>query len=176
MLCDFNCTEFNRYRVDLPYPSTSNVKPNPGYGQIISDAYAGQGSETTAIAQYWSHRYFVKNLPDVYVAYKYITIVETTHLELLGNLIQALGLNPLFYSYEARQYWSGYYPDYQLELNQILLSDIQGEREAITHYNQIINSIDEKSIQALVRRIILDEEKHIEELTNLYVKYYGTSR
>lgn len=95
-------------------------------------------------------------MPDVYVAYKYITIVETTHLELLGNLILTLGVNPLFYSYETSQYWSGYNPDYQLTLNQILQSDIQGEREAIAHYNQIINSIDEKSIQALVQRIILD--------------------
>jgi len=176
MLCDFNCDEFNRYRIDLPYPSTSNVKPNARYGQIISDAYAGQGSETTAIAQYWSHRYFVKNIPDVYVAYKYITIVETTHLELLGNLILTLGVNPLFYSYETSQYWSGYNPDYQLTLNQILQSDIQGEREAIAHYNRIINSIDEKSIQALVRRIILDEEKHIEELTRLYKRYFGTTQ
>jgi len=176
MLCDFNCDEFNRYRVDIPYPSINNVKPNPSYAQIISDAYAGQGSETTAIAQYWSHRYFVKYVPDVYVAYKYITIVETTHLELLGNLIQTLGVNPLFYSYETRQYWSGNYPDYQLALNQIILSDIQGEREAIAHYNRIINSIDEKSIQALVLRIILDEEKHIEVLTNLYERYYGISR
>ncbi len=37
------------YLVDLPYPAVAVANPNPHYARIISDAYAGRGSETTAI-------------------------------------------------------------------------------------------------------------------------------
>lgn len=161
----FDNEEFNQYRVDLPYPAVTIAKPNPHYARIISGAYAGRGSETTAIAQYISHRYFIQDYPAVSVAYKYITFVETIHQELLGKLIKSLGLDPMFFSYETNRYWSGSYPNYQYTINQILQSDIQGEKDAIAHYTRIINRIGDESIQSLLKRIILDEEKHIEVLT-----------
>ena len=168
MILDFSYDEFNQYRVDLPYPDVVVLKPNTHYARLVSGAYAGRGSETTAITQYISHRYFTSDYPDVFVAYKYIALVETVHQELLGKLIKNLGLKPLFFSYETNHYWNGSYPDYKYTLNKILQSDIQGEKNAIAHYTRLIKQIDDESIRNLFRRIILDEEKHIEVLTHLY--------
>jgi bacterioferritin len=167
MYCDFSCDEFNQYRVNLPYPATIIEKPDLNYARLVSGIYACKGSESTAIAQYTSHRYFTQQYSAAFTAYKYITIVETVHLELLGNLILDLGCSPLFFSYESKEYWSGSYPDYQYTLKQILESDIQGERGAIAHYTKLISLISNESIQALFRRIILDEERHIEVLSGL---------
>lgn len=75
--------------------------PNPYYAKLVSGAYAGQGSETTAIAQYMSHRYFVSSFSDAFTAYKYIAFSEVIHQNLLGNLKMHLGLNPLLISYET---------------------------------------------------------------------------
>lgn len=171
MNTDFDCDAFKQYRVNLPYPVAVIPAANPHYATLISGAFAGQGSETTAIAQYASHRFFTEGYPDVYTAYLYIPAVEMIHFSFLGNLIRDLGLKPAIYSYETNQFWNGSYPAYQFTLQQILESDIEGEQGAIAHYTRLINQIDNESIQALFRRIILDEERHIEVLTGLYGKY-----
>jgi bacterioferritin len=139
-------------------------RPNRHYATLVSGAYAGQGSETTAIVQYMSHRYFIENYPDIHTAYKYIAFTEVIHQNLLGRLILRLGLNPLLLSYETNEFWRGSFPDYQYSLRNILESDLVGERHAIAHYERLIRDIDDISIQSLFRRIILDEERHVEIL------------
>ena len=173
MDCDFSCEEFNQYRIDLPYPEVTVDRPNHQWARLVSGIYAGKGSETTAIAQYTAHRYYTAQYPAAFTAYKYITIVETIHLELLGNLVLALGFKPLFASFETNRYWTGQYPDYQFDLRRIIEADIAGERGAIAHYQRLIGQIPDESIQALFRRIILDEERHIEVLNWLYATYVG---
>lgn len=171
MDCNFSPEEFARYRVDLLYPEVTVAGPNPHWARLVSGIYAGQGSETTAIAQYTSHRYFTAQVPAAFTAYQYITIVETVHLQLLGNLMLGLGYRPVFASFEDDRWWSGQFPDYQYDLKTILASDIAGERGAIAHYQRLIGQIDDEDIQALFRRIILDEERHIEVLTGLQRAY-----
>ena len=56
-------------------------------------------------------------------------------------------------------------------LKQILESDMQGELNAIAHYERLINSIDDDNIQLLFQRIIMDEKKHLDILHALYAKY-----
>jgi bacterioferritin len=159
------------YSVNLPYPEVHITKPNRRYATIISGAYAGKGSESTAIAQYSVHRYYVQDYPDIFNAYKYIAYVEMIHWELLGNLVKDLGLSPKLISYETSAFWSGRFPAHETELSRILQSDIDGERDAVAHYQRMIRAIDNQEIQDLFCRIILDEEKHIEVLTNLYARY-----
>lgn len=135
--------------------------PNTYYAKLVSGAYAGQGSETTAIVQYMSHRYFLENYDDVDITYQYIAFTEVIHQNLLGRLIFLLGLNPLQISYEINEFWSGSFPDYQYSLKQILETDIQGEFNAIAHYERLIDSIDDNNIQLLFQRIIMDEQRHL---------------
>lgn len=169
MACDFfDCDLFDRYRVNLPYPDVTVREANPYYAALLSGTYAGKGSETTAIAQYASHRYFLHDYPEIYTAYKYIAFTEMTHFSRLGNLILQLGTYPKIYSYEDLRWWSGEDPVYHRALRPILESDIEGEHGAIAHYTRIIGQIPDESIQSLLRRIIMDEERHVEVLTQFY--------
>jgi bacterioferritin len=164
----FDCALFDRYRVSLPYPDVEVGEANPGYAAILSGTFAGKGSETTAIAQYSAHRFFTQSYPEIYTAYKYIAFTEMTHFSLLGRLILRLGTNPKLFSYEDLRWWSGADPAYHCAIRPILESDIEGEHGAIAHYTRIIGQIPHEGIQSLLRRIIMDEERHVEVLTQFY--------
>ena len=170
MDCDFfcDCAEFRRYSVHLPYPEVTITQPNKRYASIISGAYAGKGSESTAIAQYSVHRFFTQRYPDIFIAYKDIAFTEMIHFTLLGNLIGGLGLKPELISYETGQYWNGSFPARRSSIKETLDADIQGEKDAVAHYKRMIGRIDNNSIQKLFERIIMDEEMHIQILTELY--------
>lgn len=171
MDCGFSCEELKQYSVDEPYPEVHIVKPNRRHATIISGGYAGRGSETTAIAQYSVHRHYLRGYPELFNAYKYIAFVEMNHWTLLGTLVKDLGLAPKLISYETNAYWNGSFPANQTVLGKIIQADIAGEQDAIRHYKRMIHAIDNPEIQALFRRIILDEEKHIEILHELYSHY-----
>ncbi len=154
------------YLVDLPYPTVDIREENTHYAALISGAFAGAGSETTAITQYTAHNFYTHAYPKIAEAYTCITSVEIFHLRLLGNLIRDLGLMPKFLTYETNSYWSGSYPAYASEIRPILEADLKGEQGAVAHYTRLISQIYDPQIQVLFQRIILDEKKHIEILTN----------
>ena len=158
-----NC---ERYIVDLPYPTVDIREPNTYYASLISGAFAGPGSETTAITQYTAHNFYTFVYPEIAKAYRCITSVEYLHLNLLGSLIRDLGLPPKFLTYETNHYWNGSYTAYAFEIKQILHKDLEGEQGAVAHYTRLINQIYVPEIQMLFQRIILDEKKHIEILTS----------
>jgi bacterioferritin len=164
---NFN-NDCENYSVNLPYPSVVIYERNTYYAALLSDAFAGPGSETTALTQYTAHNFYTLDYPEITIAYRCILSVEYIHLNLLGNLIRDLGLHPIFMTYETKQYWNGSFPDYASDIKQILLTDIDGENAAIAHYTKLISQIDNLDIQALLTRIILDEKKHIEILTSFY--------
>ena len=167
MDCYSDCEEFAQYEVDEPYPEVSDIKRNTKYAAIISGALAGKGSESTAIAQYSTHRLYLRDYPEAYRAYKYIALVEMRHWRFLGQLVLKLGLSPKLASYETNAFWSGGYPEYEQYLEPIIKSDIRGEKGAIAHYQRMIGQIEVPQIQALFRRIIKDEELHVKILTGL---------
>lgn len=172
MDCGFDCQAFDRYRVDLPYPSVPVSRPNRRYAKLLSGAYAGCGSELTAVTQYAFHRLFAGEYPQVYEALGYIAAVEVTHLTLLGDLIRRLGSVPVYADLgSGGGFWRGSCPDCSTAIVKMLAADIAGERDAIAHYEMLICRIGDESINDLLRRIILDEQKHIEILTPFYERY-----
>jgi rubrerythrin len=50
----------------------------------------------------------------------------------------------------------------------IIQSDIEGEQGAVAHYTRDIDRIPDEGIRALLRRIIMDEQRYIMVLTQLY--------
>lgn len=171
MNCPFDCAEFEKYHVPLPYPHLESVRPDPEYSAVVTGAFGGQGSEATAIAQYGLHRFFLDEYPELFTAYQYIAAVEIIHWRLLGKLIRALGLPPRLLSCETGAFWNGSFPAFHCTLPEIIRSDIDGEKEAVAHYKRMTARIADENIQSLFRRIILDEERHIEILNELYARY-----
>lgn len=151
-----------KYFVDQPYPEIPILKPNNYYAALLSGAFAGHGSEMTAIAQYTAHGFYIEDYPEISKAYECISYVEMHHLDILGKLIYGLGCHPKFITYETNCYWSGNYPVYAYELRPILIADIKAEKEAVARYARLINQINSPDIQIILRRIMIDEQKHVE--------------
>lgn len=153
-----------RYLVDAPYPEVGKLAHNFEYAALVSDAFAGAGSEATALSQYVAHNFYTLEHPELHFAYECIASVEFLHLKLLGGLVLKLGQAPKFMSYVSNEYWSGEFPVYAYQIHPILLADLEGEKAAIAHYLRLIRQINCPEMQALFRRIILDERKHVETI------------
>lgn len=171
MDCNLNSEALSKYRIDLPYPPVAVQRPNSVYAKIVSSAYGGKGSELSSVAQYICHSYYLGNYPDVALVVRSIAAVEMTHLQMLGQLILCLGCHPVFASYENNTFWNGTFPDYSRNIDKILQADIKQERETIARYRKMLLQIQDEQVGRLLRRLIIDEEHHLNLLLPLYEKY-----
>ena len=54
---------------------------------------------------------------------------------------------------------------------QPLKNNIAGEKAAIAEYKSIIGYVDDDGIRAVLKRIVLDEEEHLQALECLYSRF-----
>ena len=154
------------YRVNKPYPKIEVERPNKKYAKLLLEDYAGISGEDTAIHQY-SFQHFDKfNVSkDFADTLAKIAAVEMRHLELLGETIKLLGLNPKFKFTERNchylTYFSSSFVNYETDIRNMLLSDIEIEEKAIKNYLYHISIINDKYVKRLLYRIIEDEQVHI---------------
>lgn len=94
------------------------------------------------------------------------------HLHLLGQLITALGGNPIYrsYPYKRPAFWSSGVLQYQGNKEKALHISIAGEQEAVESYRHLSKLIQDSGVTAVLQRIILDEEVHI----RLFQQYLTT--
>lgn len=152
-------------RLDIPYPEIKIHCPNTGYARLLQGSYAGPVSEFTAVSQYfYQHVLEESSCPEAAKVLMGVSMVEMKHLELLAECIFQLGGNPVLATYNRgqRQWWMGSMLSYQRGLRIMLLENIESERAAIREYRRLMNCIPNEDIQALISRIIMDEEHHIE--------------
>jgi len=176
MECRENCDIADKYRLDLSYPKAVVTNPNIAYAKLLLGDYAGHVSELGATAQYIFHMTVLKKeYPEVSQALLGVSIVEMEHLEMLGELIDALGVPP---EYKAPKngkkiYWdaSPRNVNYSTDIKKALLADINIEMKAIEQYEKSISQIGDDKIVCLLRRIILDEQLHIDIFSDLYKKF-----
>ena len=152
-----------------PYPPTEVSSQNTAYARILLSLYAGHLSELTAISQYIYQSIIIGQIhKDVSRIFECIAIVEMKHFKILGELIKKLGADPKLYApINQRRFgwWSGEYPEYTNAPAAILNENIAGEKAAIAAYKNALNLINDPKIQDIIRRIIKDEEHHIEIFT-----------
>lgn len=153
--------------LDIPYPRVRVEEKNPYYADLLSQDYAGNVSEFTAISLY-SYQHFDKfneneNLAKILSE---IAMVEMKHLELLGETIKLLGKEPMYKTCESSRgdcvMWSASSIDYTTDLKKLLKVDIESEIIAINNYEHHKKLINDKYIKELISRIILDEKRHLE--------------
>ena len=58
--------------------------------------------------------------------------------------------------------WRGDQVYYGYDISDMLSADIEAERQAIINYKRHIEMIDDKYVKALLERILLDEQHHLE--------------
>ncbi|MGL4738015.1 MAG: ferritin-like domain-containing protein [Cellulosilyticaceae bacterium] len=165
------------YRVDLPYPNVEVSGTHKEYLGLVSEDYAGVISEMTSLSQYDYQKLVLDNptYKEISEALDAISSVERLHLDLMGELVILLGGDSRYWSIRkgTPQYWSPQYVNYTKSPRDILLENIKGEELAIKQYQSHIVKIRDPQVVALLRRIVLDEQLHLEIFKDLYTRYFG---
>lgn len=156
-----------KYAFESKYPEVKVEEENKYYATLLLEDYAGINSELTAITQYVYQDFdLFKEYPEVSEALARIAVIEMRHLELLGKTIKLLGIKPE-YKYQSNyppciKFWNSSFVNYDTYIIYALNSNIIQEEIAIKNYKYHLNIINDKYVKELIRRIILDEEVHIE--------------
>ncbi len=151
--------------VDLPYPPIKVRGENLAFANLLSIDYCGAVSELTTIAQYINHenRLAGEKCPIARTILG-IAISEMIHLQKLAELIVLLGGKVDFtarFRNGVQKLWTPEYLSIPEQAKRMLLADIDGERAAIDQYGTHISMISDNNINAVLERIIKDEEYHI---------------
>ncbi len=147
-----------------PYPEPNVVRPNLFYAQLLLEDYAGSISEMTAINQYFHHYLALEGeYGEVAEIEECIAIIEMLHLELLGETILLLGVDPKYRTItdNKQTFWDASNVFYGTGLYDRLAADIAAEKQAIKKYRMHQQLIDDKYIRNLLERIIKDEQHHL---------------
>ena len=157
--------------MDLPYPEIQVREKNPVYANLLSLDYCGSVSELSAITQYINNENRMSNeqcpLAKTILG---IAMAEMMHLQKLGELIFLLGGTVDYVAKGQngqKQMWSPGCLNIPENVRQMLAADIEAEQAAIRQYQAHIRVIKDPYVNAVLRRIILDEEYHIMVLRTL---------
>lgn len=151
--------------VDLPYPPIRVQGRNQAYANLLSVDYCGTVSELSAITQYINNenRLSCEKCP-IAKTLLGIGMAEMMHLQKLGELIYLLGGKVDFVARSCNgrgQLWTPGYLDIPEEAAKMITADIEAERAAINQYEMHMDRIQDESVNAVLARIIKDEEYHI---------------
>ncbi len=151
--------------VQLPYPPIQVKEKNRSYADLLSIDHSGSVSEVSAITQYISNQnYLSQSQCTVAKTILSIAIAEMMHLQKLGELMLLLGGEVDFtaqYRGGKRKMWTPAYLTLSQNLREMMLAGIESERAAINQYRMHIQMIQDSYVNAVLHRIIKDEEYHI---------------
>ena len=167
--CDFRGVR--PIMMELPYPAIWVKEKNTAYANLLSIDYCGAVSELSAIAQYINNENRISaeycSLGKTILG---IGMAEMMHLQKLGELICLLGGNV---DYTARfqngrqKMWTPEYLELPQNIRKMIMADIEAERDAISQYKMHMKMINDEYINAVLARIVKDEEYHIMILQSL---------
>lgn len=148
--------------VDLPYPPIQVRERNRQYADLLMIDYCGSVSELSAILQYINNENRMSGKQCSLVrTILGIAMAEMMHLQKLAELIQLLGGYVCFEAKRPNGLWSPSCLTLPDCIPHMLQADIDAEKAAIRQYKEHINAIRDECVNAVLRRIIQDEEYHI---------------
>lgn len=161
--CNFR--EVKPIMADLPYPPIRVQAKNQMYADLLSVDYSGSVSELSAIAQYINQENclscekcsFAKTILGIAMA-------EMIHLQKLSELIFLLGGTIDFcarYRDGKVRMWTPDYLKLSEDVRKMLAYAIESEQAAIRQYKSHRKMIRDCDVNAVLNRIIQDEEYHI---------------
>lgn len=173
---DCNLGGIRPIMVDLAYPPVQVREKNQNYADLLMFDYCGSTSELSAILQYINNenRMSGEQCPLVRTILG-IAMAEMMHLQKLGELIGLLGGTVCFETKQPHGLWSPACLTLPGCVPQMLQADIKAEKDAIRQYQMHIRAIRDDCINAVLRRIIKDEEYHIMILQSLLQEWGGAS-
>ena len=151
--------------IEWPYPPIQVQEKNQAYANLLSNDYCGSVSELSAITQYINNENRISSEKcSMAKTILGIAMAEMMHLQKLGELIYLLGGNV---DYTAKmqngcsQMWTPKYLTIPENPRDMLIADIEAEKDAIRQYEMHIGMICDSAVNAVLARIIKDEEYHI---------------
>lgn len=149
----------------FPYPPVQVSEKNQTYAYLLSMNYCGTVSELSAITQYINNenRLSRENCSMAKTILG-IAMAEMIHLQKLGELICLLGgsLDFVARQRDGRNWmWTPQCLTLSSYPKEMLMAGIRSEKAAIQQYNKHMKMIDDKYINAVLARIVKDEEYHI---------------
>lgn len=163
--------------MDLPYPPIAVQERNMSYANLLSIDYCGSVSELSAITQYINNenRLSCENCPMAKTLLG-IAMAEMMHLQKLGQMIVLLGERIDFtakFRNGRQKMWTPEYLNIPEQAKSMLVADIEAEKAAINQYQAHIKMIKDPCVNAVLARIIKDEEYHIMLLKVLLAEMCG---
>ena len=149
----------------LPYPPTQVSERNQTYANLLSINYCGVVSEMSAITQYINNenRLSCERCPIAQTMLG-IAMAEMIHLNKLGELIFLLG-GSIDYVAKSRggqqKMWTPQYLTIGDNPANMIKAGIESEKAAINQYRMHTKMINDSHVNAVLLRIIRDEEYHI---------------
>ena len=162
-VCSFS--DVRPIRMELPYPPVQVKGKNRIYANLLSMDHCGSVSELSAIAQYINHenRLSLENC-SVAKTLLGIAMAEMIHLQILGEMILLLG-GTIDFSVNGRdgkpKRWTAEYLSMPEQAKKMISANMVSENAAIRQYRMHMKMIKDKNINAVLARIIKDEEYHI---------------
>ncbi|MCI8559826.1 MAG: rubrerythrin family protein [Dorea sp.] len=161
--CDFK--GLKPIMMDLPYPPIQVRERNTAYANLLGIDYCGAVSELSAITQYINNenRISAENC-SVAKTILGIAMAEMIHLQKLGDLICLLGGNVDYtakFQNGRQKMWTPEYIDIPSNIRKMIMADIEAEKQAVNQYKMHMKMINDDCVNAVLARIIKDEEYHI---------------
>jgi len=161
--CDFSGVK--PAMMDLPYPPLQVREKNQLYAELLSISYCGMVSEMSAIMQYINNenRMFCERCP-MGKTILGMAMGEMMHMQKLGELIHLLSGSVCYVTKQSggRQWmWSPQCLTLPEKVGEMLQADLESEQAAISQYNMHIRMIKDDYVNAVLERIIQDEQYHI---------------
>lgn len=158
--------------MDLPYPPVTVTEKNPAYANLLSMDYCGPVSEMSAITQYINNENRLSCTKcSIAKTILGIAMAEMMHLQKLGEMIYLLGGVVDFAARQRsgkKQLWTPAYLTIPESPKDMLVADIEAEKAAIAQYQMHMRMMDDDCVNAVLSRIIQDEEYHIMLLHTLW--------
>lgn len=149
----------------LPYPPIQVKERNQAYANLLSIDYCGSVSELSAITQYINNENRMScqkcSMAKTILG---IAMAEMMHLQKLGELIFLLGGEVDFIARSnngSQTMWTPKYLTIPQNPREMIIADIKAEKDAIYQYKMHIRMIHDNYVNAVLARIIEDEEYHI---------------
>jgi len=149
----------------LPYPPIRVREKNQDYANLIGVSYCGVISELSACLQYINNESRMVSrgcvMGQTLLA---IAIAEMTHMQLLAELIDLLGGNVCYTAMQAGGQpwiWSPQCLTLPEKFDEMLQADLERELAVIDQYNMHIRRIGDDYVNAVLSRIVQDEQYHV---------------
>lgn len=149
-------------RIKKPYPELLNTGEDMKTVMILKNLASSRAGELAGVMIYIYQSVVAdKTNEEIAEIFEEIGVVEMMHLDMLMHAITMFGGIPK-YDDAQNNFFNTAGLNYSVKLKDMLENNIRAESVAIENYEMAIKRVENQSLKDLFKRIIEDEQRHIE--------------